>query len=133
MGDPAASAQIVKGVYGVEGGSWRWTSGHFSILLRAPLAASQRGGTLMFSFTIPDVVTQKLGKLTLTVSSGGKKLNSESFATTGAQTLTADVPADLLLKDPVTFDFDLDKSIPASDVDKRELGVIATAISLESK
>jgi hypothetical protein len=133
MGDLATPVQLVKGVYGVEGGSWRWTSGHFSILLRSPLAAAQHGGTLTFSFTIPDVVNQKLGKLAMTVSSGGKKLNSDSFATTGAHTLTADVPADLLMKDTITFDFDLDKSIPASASDNRELGVIATAISLESK
>jgi len=133
MGDAGSSAQMVKGVYGVESGSWRWTSGHFSILLRAPLAAAQHGGTLTFSFTIPDVVYQKLGKLTMTVSTAGKKLHSDSFATAGAHTLTADVPADMLIKDTVTFDFDLDKSIPASATDSRELGVIATAISLESK
>ncbi|HKD08368.1 MAG TPA: hypothetical protein VKB79_20880 [Bryobacteraceae bacterium] len=133
MGDPTASAQLVKGLYGVESGSWRWTSGHFSILLRSPLAAAQRGGTLTFSFTIPDVVYQKLGKITMTVSSGGKKLNSDSFGTAGVHTLTADVPADLLIKDSVTFDFDLDKALPPSGAESRELGVIATAISLESK
>jgi hypothetical protein len=133
MGDPAASAQLVKGVFGVEGGSWRWTSGHFSILLRSPLAAAQHGGTLTFSFTIPEVVNQKLGKIAMTVSSGGKKLNSDSFSTAGAHTLTADVPADLLIKDTATFDFDLDKTMPASANDSRELGVVATAISLESK
>jgi hypothetical protein len=133
MGDPASSAQMLKGVYGVEGGSWRWTSGHFSIVLRSPLSAAQHGGTLTFSFTIPDVVYQKVGKLTMTVSTGGKKLKSDSFSTAGAHTLTADVPGDVLMNDTVTFDFDLDKSIPPSPTDGRELGVIATAISLESK
>jgi hypothetical protein len=133
MNDPAAPAQLVKGIYGLEGGAWRWTAGHFSILLRSPLSAAQHGATLTFGFTIPDVVTQKLGSLALTASVGPAKLKSETYSKPGPYTFTADVPAELLTKDSVTVDFALDKSIPAGSMDQRELGVIATSAGLESK
>ena len=133
MNDPAAGKQLLKGVYGVEAGAWRWASGHFSILLRPPLAAAQHGGTLSLGITIPDVVAQKVGKVTLSVSSGGTKLKSESYPKDGAFTFSADVPAALLTKDSVTFDFDLDKSIPAGTIDQRELGIIVSSVALESK
>ena len=133
MSDPAAPAQLVKGIYGLEGGAWRWTAGHFSILLRSPLSAAQHGATLTFGFTVPDVVTQKLGPVALTASVGATKLKSETYAKPGAYTYTADVPAELLTKDSVTVDFALDKSIPAGAMDQRELGVIATSVGLESK
>jgi hypothetical protein len=133
MSDPAAPAQLVKGFYAVEGGAWRWTAGKFSVLLRSPLSAAQRGGTLTFGFTVPDVVTQKLGPVALTASVGATKLKTETYATPGPYTFTADVPAELLTKDSVTVDFTLDKAIPAGAMDQRELGVIATSAGLESK
>jgi hypothetical protein len=133
MNDPAAPAQLVKGFYGVEGGAWRWTAGKFSVLLRSPLSAAQHGGTLTFGFTVPDVVTQKLGAIELTASVGATKLKSETYSKPGAYTFTADIPAELLTKESVTVDFTLDKSIPAGTMDQRELGVIATSVGLESK
>ena len=133
MNDPAAPAQLVKGIYGLEGGAWRWTAGHFSILLRSPLSAAQHGATLTFGFTIPDVITQKLGPVALTASIGATMLKSETYAKPGPYTYTADIPAELLTKDSVTVDFALDKSIPAGTMDQRELGVIATSAGLESK
>ena len=71
--------------------------------------------------------------MALTASVGATKLKSETYAKPGAYTFTADVPAELLTKDSVTVDFALDKSIPASAADQRELGVIATSVGLESK
>ena len=133
MNDAAASAQLVRGFYGLEGGAWRWTAGTFSVLLRPPLSASERGGTLRFSFSIPDVVIQKLQTVTLTASAGATKLNSENYSKAGAYTFSADVPPELLAKEAMTIDFALDKSLPAGSVDQRELGLVATAVGLESK
>lgn len=133
MSDASAAAQLLRGFYGLEGGAWRWTAGTFTVLLRPPLGASQRGATLTLSFSIPDVVIQKLQSVTLNAAIGGTKLKSEKFAKAGAATFTADVPAELLAKEAVTVDFSLDKSLPSGSVDQRELGVIATAVSLESK
>jgi len=133
MSDPAASQQLVKGFYGLEGGAWRWTAKNFSALLRPPLASAQRGATLTFSLSVPPVVIEKLSSVTLTATSGTTKLKSETYSKSGSYTFTADVPPDLLVKEAITIDFALDKSISPGSADSRELGIIATGIGLESK
>jgi hypothetical protein len=133
MNDPAAAQQLLKGFYGLEGGSWRWTARQFTAILRPPLAAAQRGGALTLSFSIPDVVIQKLSSVTLTGSVAGTKVNSETYSKPGAYTFMADVPAALLTGDAVSVDFALDKALPASPADQRELGIIATAVGLEAR
>jgi hypothetical protein len=133
MNDAAAAQQLLKGFYGLEGGSWRWTSKTFSVLLRPPLASPQRGASLTFSFSVPDVVIQKLSSVTLSVSAGGTKLKSETYSKPGSYTFTSDVPPDLLVKEAITIDFELDKTIPPSATDQRDLGIIATGVGLEAK
>ena len=133
MGDAAATTQLLRGCYGLEGGSGRWTAGAFAVLLRPPLTAAQKGATLQFAFSIPDVLIQKLNAVTLTASSGGKKLASERYAKPGAYTFHADLAPELLAKEEITVEFALDKSLPAGSVDQRELGLVATSVGLESK
>ena len=133
MNDPAAPAQLIKGFYGVESGTWRWTAKNFTAILRPPLTAAQRGATLTFALSIPDVVVQRLSSVTLTASSGTTKLKSETYSKPGSYTFSADVPPDLLIKDAITIDFALDKAIPPGSTDSRELGIIAIAIGLEAK
>jgi len=134
VGDPAATAQLLRGFYGLEGdGAWRWTAGSFAVLLRPPLTAAQHGATVALSFSVPDVVIQKLGPVTLTASAGGTKLGSAKYTKPGAATFSAEVPPELLTKETITIDFALDKSLPAGSIDQRELGVVATSVSLESK
>jgi hypothetical protein len=133
MSDAAATAQLLRGFYGVEGGAWRWTAGAFTALLRPPIASAQRGATLSFAFSIPDIVIEKLKAVTLTASLGPAKLKSETYSKPGSYTFTAEIPPDKLAKEAVTIDFALNKSLPPGSVDQRELGVIATSVSLESK
>jgi len=133
MNDPAASQQLLKGFYGLEGGAWRWTAQRFSALLHPPVNSSQRGATLTFAISVPDVIIQKLSSVTLTASVAGKKLKAETYSKPGSYTFSAEVPAEFLSKDAVTIDFDLDKSMPAGASDQRELGIIATGIGLEAK
>lgn len=139
MSDTFASDQLLHGFYGVEGGAWRWTAGKFTVALRPPLASAQRGAMLTFAFSIPAVVIQKLHDLTLTASVGNTKLKSETYAKAGNGTFSADVPpgllspAALLNQDKLVVDFALDKSLPPSPADQRELGVIAVSVGLQGK
>ena len=133
MNDAAATVQLLRGFYGLESGTWRWTAGTFTVLLRPPLASPQRGATLKFSFSIPDVLIQKLHTVALTASIAGTKLKTASYSKPGAYTLTADIPPELLAKEAITVDFALDKSLPAGTLDQRELGLVATAVGLDSK
>jgi hypothetical protein len=132
MSDPAAPAQLTKGFYGLEGGAWRWTAGTFQAALRPPLT-TEKGALLVFSFSIPEVVIQKLSSFTLTASIGSTKLKSEKYSKPGDFTFSADVPAALLTGDKVLVDFAMDKSLAAGTVDQRELGLVATAVGFESK
>ncbi|MCU1328529.1 MAG: hypothetical protein JWN34_3899 [Bryobacterales bacterium] len=133
MSDQSAAAQLTRGFYALESGSWRWTAGSFQAALRPPMTSSEKGAVLLFSFSIPDVLIQKLSAVNLSASIGSTKLKSEKYAKAGSYTFSADVPASLLTGEKVTVDFALDKSLAAGTVDQRELGLVATAIGLESK
>jgi hypothetical protein len=131
MNDPHAAAQLLSGFYAVENNMWRWTAGKFSVQLRTPLAA-QNGATLTLSFTIPDVIVQKLKNIRVTASINGMELKSQQYDTAGPYTLSADVPAALLTGESVKADFTVDKTM-RPDGDARDLGLIANSVAISPK
>ena len=132
MNDPKAPAQLVNGFHGLENNSWRWTAGKFSVLLRVPLGAAQKGAMLTFALTIPDVAIQRLHHIAVTASVGDMVLGTEEYEKPGPETFSADLLPAMLTGDSVRIDFMLDQTLPR-DVDKRELGVIATSVGLTAK
>src|SRR5579872_1467369 len=60
MNDPSAKDQLVRGVYGLESGSWRWTGGNFTVLLKTPPGAAQKGATLTLSLVASDAVLKEV-------------------------------------------------------------------------
>jgi hypothetical protein len=132
MNDPSTAGQLLSGFYGIENNAWRWTAGHFSVLLYAPPGASQRGATLTFKLTVPEQAAQKSGSITLTASIEGKALFSSTWDKPGAYTFTGEIPASMLPADSVKIDFALDKSFHAPN-DARELGIIAASAGLSKK
>ncbi len=133
MNDPAAPAQIVKGISALENNSWRWTGGNFSFVLKTPPGAAQKGGTVSLTLVVSEAVLKQVHSQTLTAAIGDKTLGTQKFTEAGNYTFAADVPAAALTTDTVTVDFSLDNSLAPSASDRRELGVIATAVALESK
>lgn len=133
MGDPKLESQLVTGFYGIEGNSWRWTARHFTVVLRPPFGSSQRGGTLQLNLTVPQVVADKLKTVSLSASVDGSPLAPETYTQAGPYTFKRDVPANLLTADSVKVDFQLDKAMPPSGQDQRELGIVVNAVSLEAK
>lgn len=132
MNDSKAGVQLLSGFYSIENDSWRWTGRRFSVLLRTPLAAAQRGATLSFSFTVPDIVIQKLRNITLTASINGMTLSSADYNKAGPFVFSTEVPASLLPAETVKIDFALDKSLPP-EIDKRELGIIASSVGISAR
>ena len=133
MGDPNAAVQLVKGFHNIEEHSWRWTMGRFSIIFHPPEGASTKRTQLVLHGNIPDSILKRLGPVTLTALIQTDPLGSVTVANPGPVTLTALVPAENLKGETVTFDFVLDKFIPAGTIDPRELGMILTSVSLESR
>jgi hypothetical protein len=133
VADPKASAQLVKGFYGVEGNSWRWTMGRFSVLLSPPPNASKNGAKLALRFSVPEPVIKALGPLKLSASVDGVALPQEAYTSPGQYVYLRDVPPQALNKGVVTVDFTLDKHLPPSDTDQRELGIVVTVVGFEPR
>jgi hypothetical protein len=132
MNDPKASAQMLTGFYDLENNSWRWTTGKFSVLLRTPPSGATQGGVVTLAFSLPDVAIQRRKSVAISASVNGTALNSTKYDKPGANIFKADVPAALLTGESVRVDFTLDKRIP-TDVDKRNLGVVAISVAISSK
>jgi hypothetical protein len=132
MNAPSAKQQLTKGVFQLESGSWRWTAGNFTITLKAPPGAAQKGATLTLNLMVSDSVLKQVHSQSLTAAVGSQTLKTEKYVDAGPHTFTADVPASALTGDTVAIDFSLDNSLPPGPADRRELGVIITAVSLDS-
>ena len=133
MGDPKVEPQLIKGFHGVEAAAWRWTEKQFTVALRPPFGSGQKGAKLSVKLTIPPVTIEKLKNVSLSASAQGSALPPETYTTPGDYFYVRDIPASLLSGDSLRVDFQLDKAIPPSAADIRELGIIVLNIGLESK
>ena len=133
MGDPKAETQLITGFYGVEAGAWRWTGKHFTLVLRPPSGSAEKGGKLQLKLTVPPVVIEKLKNVALSATANGSALAPESYTQPGEYVYTREIPASALTGESVKIDFQLDKAIPPTGGDLRELGLIVLNASLESK
>jgi hypothetical protein len=130
-GDPLRTVQFVRGFYGIENQSWRWTAKNFAVTLRS-LKASQ-GAMLEMKFVIPEVMFNRVGAMTVDAKANGLDLGPETFSTAGDATYTREVPAIVLAGDSTTFEFSVDKGLPPSVKDPRELALIVSSVGLVPK
>ena len=133
VADPRTASQLLSGFYEIEHDSWRWTAGKFAVILRPPRQASKKGATLQLKFSVPEVAIAKLHAVSLDAALHGTALGSETYKQAGEFTYSRDVPANLLTQDPVEIDFSLDKVLPPTPGDKRNLGIIVTSVGFEPK
>ncbi len=132
-GDPNVAAHFAKGFFGVEADAWRWTTKDFSVDLSPPLHSDQKGAQLVMKLAIPDVVIQKLVSMELSASINGLKLEPQIYTKPGQYTYTRDVPSDKLQSETVRIDFSLDHTLPPTDIDHRQLGIIVSEVGLVAK
>ena len=133
MGDPRIGNQLVSGFYGIEQNAWRWTGRRFSLELRPPFGAAQKGATLQLRLTVPPVIVEKLKTIALSATIGGSTLPPETYTQPGDYTYTRDVAPELLAGESVRVDFELDKSMPPSGADLRDLGLVVLSAGLGLK
>jgi hypothetical protein len=131
MADPAQAAQLLNGFHSVEAGTWRWTAKTFSVLLKAPPGSERKGAELALKFYLPDLQIHRLGAMTLSADAGGRALPSRTFTESKDYTYSAHIPAEALQSGFVAVNFRLDKAAAKLNGDKRELGVVATEVSLD--
>jgi hypothetical protein len=133
MGDPKVESQLVTGFHGIEAAAWRWTEKQFTVALRPPFGASQKGAKLTVKLSVPPVTIERLKSISLSATAGGSALPPETYTTPGEYVYVRDIPASVFTGDTVRVDFQLDKTMPPSGADRRELGIIVLNIGLESK
>jgi FkbM family methyltransferase len=130
--DLSTAGQLIDGFHGLEGG-WRWTLSRFTVALRTPPGASEKGAVMTLHFTIPEVLLQKLKTKTITLSAktGAVTLAPETFTEQGDHLYRREVPASALVKESIDVNFSLDNFLGPAGPD--ELGVIVSAIELAAK
>lgn len=133
VADPKATPQLIRGFYGVEDNQWRWTTSKFAVTLRPPAMSAQKGATLVLKFTIPDPVMAKVKSTTLKATVNGTATEPQTYTKPGEYVYSRDIPAAALGGEAVMAEFTLDKFLPPSSSDQRELAVIVTSIGLEPK
>ena len=132
-GDPKLATQLIRGFYGIEASSWRWTKQQFSVVLRPPAGSAEAGANLVMRLSVPEAVIQKQQTISLSGMVGDAALPAETYTKPGPYTYTRPVPAKALAGESVQVDFQLDKVMPPAPPDKRELGVVVESIGLEPK
>lgn len=133
MADPRAALQLTKGFHEIENGGWRWSQKEFSASLKPPSSSADKGATLVLKFSIVDQTISKLGPLTLTAKVGATSCPAQKYEKAGTFEFKCDVPATSLGGGLVPVDFALDKVLPATETDSRELGLVVAMVGFEAK
>jgi hypothetical protein len=133
MGDPRSASQLVSGFHTIEQNSWRWTARQFTVVLRPPLGAAQKGAALKMRLTVPDPVIAQLKTVSLAASVNGHPLPPETYAKPGQYTYARDVAASFFAGESTKIEFQLDRAMAPANGDVRELGIVAQSIGLEPK
>jgi hypothetical protein len=128
LGDPDSATQLGTGFYNIEWGNGRWTRQSFSVMLKAPRTAKERGAVLRAKIDLPKALIDQEQKVTLGCTVAGKGLPEETWDTPGGHLFSHDVPA--LTADPVPVSCKVDKRFIAPG-DSRELGLVLHVIGLE--
>jgi hypothetical protein len=118
----------LDGFYPPEPGGWRWTKRQFAVIFAGSGAAR-----LVLQVYVPDVSTQKLGQVTLTARLGVHDLGPQTFRQSGQYRFEREIPAAWMTPGGNRFDFALDKALPPSAADARELGIVVASVGLEAK
>ena len=131
--DPRSALQLTKGFYEIENGGWRWSAKEFSAVLKPPPTGPQKGARLVLKFTVAEASITKLGPITLTAKVGSTSCREQRYDKPGQFEFKCDISA-ADLKDPmVLVDFALDKTLPATANDSRELGLVVAMVGFEAK
>lgn len=131
--DPRSSLQLTKGFYEIENG-WRWTGKEFSASLRPPSTAPTKGAVLLLQFSLIEPSIDKLGPMTLTAKVGSTACPAHRYTKAGKYEFKCEVPASEFAESKLALaDFALDKVLPMTETDQRELGVVVAMVGFEAK
>ena len=126
LGDVRSKAQLGSGWYGIEEGGWRWMSKQAEAMLRVPAEAAPVFETQLFF--PPGFMERAGGAVTVSVMLDGRLLTRETYLKPGGYRLAKFVPRDQLIAPNVRVTFQLNRAMPPSASDQRELGVVVSRL-----
>lgn len=124
MADAAAGVWL-RGFHDIDDGKMRWTKGSFEVLLYEPPTTGSFLNVEMELY-LPPLILERFGKVTLTADADGAQ-TAATFTTSGAHQFRGRVPR---TGAPHVITFSLNKFMTAGTAEKRELGVVVTAVTL---
>jgi hypothetical protein len=124
MNDSFASSHFIKDIgEDLQGGTWRWTQQHPTMMFIVP---STKGVKFVSDFAIPDLTFAQTGPVTITVTINGQVLDSTTYDKPGYQRIEKAVRESLLhakTENIVTMDID---KLWVAPTDKATFGFILT-------
>lgn len=130
--DPRAAPQMIEGFYPLEQRLWCWTARKFAVSLAAPPPVAGLPVELDLRFTLPEVIVEKAGAVTITARIGGVEIGSQVYDQAGVGlAFDVEVPGDLLGDEQTVVAFELDKSWIADEKPRRELGIVFLSAALQ--
>jgi len=132
MADPRANKQLVSGFFGNEG-LGRWTGRTFQTVLKPPPAAARKGAILVLRAGVPASSIERLRTIQIRASVNGVAMAPQEYSQAGEFLYIRDVPARAFGNGNATVDFTLDKALPPSGPERRELGVVVNTVGFEAK
>jgi hypothetical protein len=133
VADPVGAVQLAAGFFELESNTWRWTSRKFTVVLRPPDGAAERGARLELHLNLPGVIVERIGPVTVAAEIGGHALSPERYTRTGDYVYASDVDGSWLRNSAATIHFSTDKALPPTGADTRELALIVTGVGLVAK
>jgi hypothetical protein len=126
MGDIRCRPQLLSGWYTIEEGAWRWMAKEAEAVVRAPSGASPEF-TLQLFFP-PDYIQRAGGPVTVSVTLDGKPLARETYVRAGGYRVSAVVPRERLTSPEATVAIRLNRAMPPSGAEQRELGAVVSGL-----
>lgn len=120
----AATPLRLEGFYELENGTFRWTKRNFAVTFAKRDSSGGGVSRLILKVYVPDSTIQKLGPIRLTARLGDHVLVPATYRAVGTYTFERELQTEWLSANASRFEFSLDKSLPPTPADRRELGII---------
>jgi len=128
MGDARVEHQLLLGLYQIEGGRWRWAGHQFSLVLRSPPGAAERGAELRVELYAAPAVMDRFHEQGMRCRVNDAMLSRERWTTEGNHTYRARVVQ--LPDDAALVDCWLDPYLRPARAGDRELGAVVLSVGL---
>jgi SAM-dependent methyltransferase len=116
--------ELLSGWHPMEDGHFRWTERRFSVQLEAP--SPQACSALSLEFVLPEEHFARVGPVTLRAAVNGVALPQQTYSYSGTHTYAQNLPAIVSPGSKLLFDFTLDRALPPTARDARELGLVVS-------